>query len=169
MSKDNMAEYPRAVTQVNRLSDVLAENARLQRKVDWMEGASLESVVTWNRASQHTLNMMCEAYQAGKQEVRETREENARLQARVQEAREHWRACETGWNKVIKQAEGFLRERNRYKALAERRGEALEEAQGKLEAIQALTLEPGHAVVDHITWHNALHRILRGSKEDERR
>ena len=43
---------------------------------------------------------------------------------------------------------------------------ANKEAQGKLEAIQALTLEPGHAVVDHITWHNALHRILRGSKED---
>ena len=42
-----------------------------------------------------------------------------------------------------------------------------DEAQGKLEEIQALTLEPGHAVVDHITWHNALHRILRGSKEDE--
>jgi hypothetical protein len=38
--------------------------------------------------------------------------------------------------------------------------EALEEAQGKLEAIQALTLEAGHAVVDHITCHTALHRIL---------
>ena len=43
----------------------------------------------------------------------------------------------------------------------------LSEAQGKLEAIKALTLEPGHAVVDHITWHNELHRILGGSKEDE--
>ena len=48
----------------------------------------------------------------------------ARLQADVKEARKHWRACEEGWNKVIKQAEGFLRERDRYKALAERRGRA---------------------------------------------
>lgn len=35
------------------------------------------------------------------------------LRADVKEARERWRACEEGWNKVIKQAEGFLRERDR--------------------------------------------------------
>ena len=52
--------------------------------------------------------------------------ENARLQADVKEAREHWRRCEEGWNKAIKQTEGFLRERDRYKAQAERRGETLE-------------------------------------------
>jgi hypothetical protein len=39
----------------------------------------------------------------------------------------------------------------------------LAEAQGKLEAVRALALEPGHAVIDHTNWHNALDRIL--SKE----
>ena len=35
------------------------------------------------------------------------------LRAELKEATKHWRACEEGWNKVIKQAEGFLRERDR--------------------------------------------------------
>lgn len=55
----------------NRIAELETERDEARRKVDWMEGASLESVVTWNMASQRTLNMMCEAYQAGKQEVRE--------------------------------------------------------------------------------------------------
>ena len=53
------------------------------------------------------------------------RAENARLQADLKVAQHHWKACEVGWNKAIKQVEDFVRERDGYKALAEQRMEAL--------------------------------------------
>ncbi|KKL09206.1 hypothetical protein LCGC14_2568160 [marine sediment metagenome] len=44
--------------------------------------------------------------------------ENVRLRDELKVARHHWQACEVGWNKVIKQVEGFV-------ALAERFATAL--------------------------------------------
>jgi hypothetical protein len=64
----------------------------------------------------------------------------------LEEAQGHWRRCEEGWNKVIKQAEGFLRERD--------------EAQGKLGAVEELRRRAKYSVGV-----NELDRIL--SKEGE--
>jgi len=59
------------------------------------------------------------------QERDSLRAENARLQTDLKVAQHHWKACEVGWNKAIKQVEDFVRERDGYKALAEQRMEAL--------------------------------------------
>ncbi len=37
------------------------------------------------------------------------------LQRGVKEARKHWKSCEEGWNRTIKQAEDFLKERDELK------------------------------------------------------
>ncbi len=85
-------------------SRVIATIARLQERVE-----DAEARLALEQASFRDCDLFL---------VAAIRERDA-LQARVEEAARKLERCERGWNKSIKQAEGFL-------ALAERRKEALE-------------------------------------------
>lgn len=74
-----------------QLAEVQTENKRLQTENDWMLGGILETKVSWNLSSQHTLYMMCEAYSEGKQEVRRVRGELTEAQARLKAVQEYAR------------------------------------------------------------------------------
>lgn len=64
-----------------RLRESEAERDRYKAERDWMEGAAMETVTTWNFASQHTLNMMCEVYRDGKVKTRKAEADLAACRA----------------------------------------------------------------------------------------